>query len=45
MLAAWRRITTTADPFLDQLTTAKLLVDLPLNGQKSGQTRGRRSAG
>ena len=40
MLAAWRRITKAADPFLDQLTTEKLLVDLPLNGKKSGQTQG-----
>jgi hypothetical protein len=40
MLVAWRRITTTADPFLDQLTTTKLLIDLPLNGRKSGQTQG-----
>ena len=28
------------NPFLDQLTTEKLLVDLPLNGKKSGQTQG-----
>jgi len=40
MLAAWRTISTTADPFLDTLTTDKLLVDLPLNGQTSGQTQG-----
>jgi hypothetical protein len=40
MLAAWRRITKAAEPFLDQLTTKKLLVDLPLNGKKSGQTQG-----
>src|SRR5437879_8622276 len=29
MLKAWRAITRAADPFLDQLTTQKLLVDLP----------------
>ena len=40
MLAAWRTITAAADPFLDSLTTDKLLVDLPLNGQTSGQTQG-----
>ena len=40
MLAAWRRITKAADPFLGQLTTEKLLVDLPLNGKKSGQSQG-----
>ncbi|HVD31682.1 MAG TPA: DinB family protein [Methylomirabilota bacterium] len=39
-LAAWRSITKAADPFLDQLTTKKLLVDLPLNGKRSGQTQG-----
>jgi hypothetical protein len=40
MFAVWRRITKAADPFLDQLTTKKLLVDLPLNGKRSGQTQG-----
>src|SRR5438034_1928067 len=40
MLAAWRTITAAADPFLDKLTTDQLLVDLPLNGQTSGQTQG-----
>ena len=40
MLAAWRKITKAADPFLDRLTTQKLLVDLPLNGKRSGQTQG-----
>ncbi len=40
MLAAWRTITQATDPFLDQLTTEKLLVDVPLNGKKSGQTQG-----
>jgi len=40
MLAAWRTITKATDPFLDQLTTRKLLVDLPFNGKRSGQTQG-----
>ena len=40
MLEAWRTITSAADPFLDTLTTNALLVDLPLNGQPSGQTQG-----
>jgi hypothetical protein len=40
MLAAWRKITKATDPFLDQLTTQKLLVDVPLNGKRSGQTQG-----
>src|SRR5438094_10282947 len=40
MLKAWRAITTAADPFLDQLTTEKLLVDLPFNGKRSGQSQG-----
>ena len=39
-LAAWRSITKATEPFLDQLTTKKLLVDLPLNGKRSGQTQG-----
>lgn len=39
-LAAWRSIAKASEPFLDQLTTKKLLVDLPLNGKKSGQTQG-----
>ena len=39
-LAAWRSITRATEPFLDQLTTKKLLVDLPLNGKRSGQTQG-----
>src|SRR5881296_4728750 len=37
MRMAWRKITKATDSFLDQLTTPKLLVDLPLNGKKSGQ--------
>ena len=40
MLKAWRAITRAADPFLDQLTTEKLLVDLPFNGKRSGQSQG-----
>ncbi|SRR6266849_1652475 len=40
MLNAWRTITKTTEPFLDRLTTKKLLVDVPLNGKKSGQTQG-----
>jgi hypothetical protein len=39
-LKAWRSITRAADPFLDQLTTEALLVDLPLNGKRSGQSQG-----
>jgi hypothetical protein len=40
MLKAWRAVTRAADPFLDSLTTRKLLRDLPLNGKPSGQTIG-----
>jgi hypothetical protein len=40
MLAAWRSITKKSDAFLDALTTRKLLVDLPFNGRRSGQTQG-----
>jgi DinB family protein len=40
MLEAWRTITAAAESFLDTLTTDRLLVDLPLNGQTSGQTQG-----
>jgi hypothetical protein len=39
-LAAWRSITKATEPFLDQLTTKKLLADLPLNGKRSGQSQG-----
>ena len=39
-LAAWRLITKATEPFLDELTTNRLLVDLPLNGKRSGQTQG-----
>jgi len=40
MLAAWRKITKATDRFLDQLTTKRLLVDMPFNGKRSGQTQG-----
>src|SRR2546428_11378383 len=40
MLAAWRTITAAADPFLHKPTTDQLLVDLPPDGQGSGQTPG-----
>lgn len=40
MLAIWRDVSAKADPFLDGLTTAALLGDLPLNGQASGQSVG-----
>jgi hypothetical protein len=40
-LAAWREITTASEPFLDKLTTARLLKDLPMpTGKRSGQTQG-----
>ena len=39
-MRAWRQITTAADPFLDRVTTAELLRDLPLNGKRSGQSLG-----
>jgi hypothetical protein len=35
MLAAWRTITTTADPFIDQLTPAKLLAIRQQLGEKN----------
>lgn len=39
-LAAWRQITKASDPFLDSLTTPKLVRDLPLvTGKRSGQTQ------
>ncbi|HKW78191.1 MAG TPA: DinB family protein [Candidatus Limnocylindria bacterium] len=40
MRKAWRTVTAAADPFLDSLTTADLLKDLPINGKRSGQTQG-----
>lgn len=40
-LATWREITTASEPFLDALTTAKLMRDLPMpSGKKSGQRQG-----
>ena len=40
-LAAWREITSASEAFLDALTTARLVRDLPLpSGKKSGQTQG-----
>ena len=39
-LAAWREITKASEPFLDSLTTARLLRDLPFDGKRSGQTQG-----
>src|SRR5438552_1625348 len=35
-----RRASRQAHPLVDQRTTDKLLVDVPLNGKKSGQTQG-----
>ena len=40
MLAAWRKMTRATEDFLDGLTTADLLVDLPLDGKRTGQTLG-----
>ena len=40
MLAAWRKITGATEDFLDALSTERLLVDLPLNGKRTGQTQG-----
>jgi hypothetical protein len=40
MLRAWRRITKTADPYLDGLTTRSLKQELPLNGKTVGQSLG-----
>ena len=37
---AWGKVTKSADPFLDSLTTRDLLRDLQLNGKPSGQTLG-----
>ncbi len=39
-LAMWNHVTAAADPYLDGLTTAALLADLPLDGQPSGQSVG-----
>ena len=40
MLEAWQTVTQAADPWLDALTTEKLLEDLPHKGQPSGQSVG-----
>jgi hypothetical protein len=40
MLETWHTVTKAADPYLDSLTTEILLMDLLLNGQVVGQTRG-----
>ena len=40
VMKAWRKITRATNPFLDSLTTERLLVDLPLNGKRSGQSQG-----
>ena len=40
MLKAWRKVTRSADPFLDSLTTEALLEDLPVDGKRSGQSLG-----
>lgn len=40
MLAVWHTVTEAADPFLEGLTTQKLLADLPRNGQSVGQSLG-----
>jgi hypothetical protein len=40
MMETWRVIRKAADPYLDSLTTAILLADLPLNGKSVGQKGG-----
>src|SRR5881396_3163090 len=40
MLAAWREITSAAEPFADALATQGLEMDLPIDGQPSGQSQG-----
>ena len=40
MRKAWNRVTKTSEPFLDGLTTQRLLRDLPINGKSVGQTQG-----
>ena len=40
MLAAWQKVTATTEDFLDRLTTQALLVDLPLDGKRTGQSQG-----
>jgi hypothetical protein len=39
-LALWQEITQASEPFLDGLATADLMVDLPLDGQPTGQSLG-----
>jgi len=38
MRRAWNKITKDAEPFLDSLTTRRLMRDLPRGGKPSGQT-------
>ena len=40
MIQTWQTVTKAADPYLDSLTTESLLIDLLLNGESVGQTRG-----
>jgi hypothetical protein len=40
MLESWQAVTREADPFLDSLTTDKLMSDLPLDGRSVGQSIG-----
>jgi hypothetical protein len=40
MLRAWRRVTKSADAYLDRLTTRSLKQPLPLNGRSVGQSAG-----
>ncbi len=40
MWAAWRRVTTAADAYLDTVTTADLLVPLPHDGRKEPPSAG-----
>jgi hypothetical protein len=40
MLEIWRVVTDTSNPYLDTLTTEKLLTELLLNGEVVGQSRG-----
>ena len=40
MLETWHAVTKAADPFLDTLTTDRLLLDLLRNGESVGQTLG-----
>ena len=39
-LDIWEHVTAAADPYLDQLGAAALVVDLPDDGQPTGQTKG-----